>query len=564
MDEKHKGRFCKYPWRYIGIFRDGNVFICCPDFLHVNLGDIKKVSMEEMWNSPKAKNIRASILDGTFTYCNKTLCSEIQGDNLPKKEDVIKSNNEYAKIITDKKLELDSPPDFFHIAFELSCNLKCPSCRSSEFHITKKDIAEYELMMNKILEYVLKWDKKHVITLNLSGGGDPFASKIFKKFLFTFDGANYPNIKFGIQTNGILFDKIAWEKMIKIHNNIRFVVISVDAGSKEVYEKIRVGGDWDKLIDNLKFISKLHQDEKIEEVRLNYVVQKNNFKDMAKFIKLTEIFGFKREFSRILPWYDSPHFNDDMSIFDANRPEFREFINVLKDPVFSSNYINLTNITGFRDLALMELEKENRELFLQYKEKLNKKNIEEQNIQQIWYNYRNYFVNKSEIISLFNTQVVKTKSGLILKFDNIIYKWIECTPEEINIFELECDKKVKKIWYNDKFHYFNENNKIYLFNTEVLKTRSGLVLKFNNALYKWIECTPEEIKIYELECSEEFKKILYDCQIYYINKIDIKSMFNTDVVKINSELFLKYDNTNNKWIKCSAEEIKTYKLKNSS
>ena len=60
--------------------------------------------------------------------------------------------------------------------------------------------------------------------------------------------------------------------------------ISVDAGSKEVYEKVRRGGDWNKLIENFEFISTLE----IPHFGLSMVVQDSNYKDIPKLIEIRD------------------------------------------------------------------------------------------------------------------------------------------------------------------------------------------------------------------------------------------------------------------------------------
>ena len=39
-----------------------------------SVGDISKSSVEDVWNSKQMQEIRRSILDETFSYCNENLC----------------------------------------------------------------------------------------------------------------------------------------------------------------------------------------------------------------------------------------------------------------------------------------------------------------------------------------------------------------------------------------------------------------------------------------------------------------------------------------------------------
>ena len=42
-----QGRFCGNPFRQIDIYEKGNVYACCPDWLHSSLGNLNKSSIEE-------------------------------------------------------------------------------------------------------------------------------------------------------------------------------------------------------------------------------------------------------------------------------------------------------------------------------------------------------------------------------------------------------------------------------------------------------------------------------------------------------------------------------------
>ena len=59
--------------------------------------------------------------------------------------------------------------------------------------------------------------------------------------------------------------------------------ISIDAGSAEVYEQVRRPGKWKNLIENLEWLVEHHR---IDNILLNFVVQKTNFKDLPLFVEL--------------------------------------------------------------------------------------------------------------------------------------------------------------------------------------------------------------------------------------------------------------------------------------
>jgi hypothetical protein len=43
-----------------------------------------------------------------------------------------------------------------------------------------------------------------------------------------------------------------WDSMSNIHAYVKTCEISIDAATKETYEKLRLGGRWDKIIEGLE------------------------------------------------------------------------------------------------------------------------------------------------------------------------------------------------------------------------------------------------------------------------------------------------------------------------
>jgi MoaA/NifB/PqqE/SkfB family radical SAM enzyme len=147
------------------------------------------------------------------------------------------------------------------------------------------------------------------------------------------------NQTFEITTNGLLIKKLLPTANIK--SAISNWSISVDAGSSEVYEQVRRPGKWKNLLENLEWLAKNKQSSK---VTLNFVVQKNNFKDIPAFTKLVQQFQF---YGKMQPlndwgtWNSAPVKNPDAytiqngtfmdhNVADPVHPEHQDFLEVLK------------------------------------------------------------------------------------------------------------------------------------------------------------------------------------------------------------------------------------------
>jgi MoaA/NifB/PqqE/SkfB family radical SAM enzyme len=86
-----------------------------------------------------------------------------------------------------------------------------------------------------------------------------------------------------------MWNKEMWESMPNIHKYVHTCEISIDAGTQDTYEnKTRLGGNWETLLNNLKFISSLP----ISKIKTSFVVQDSNYMEMEEFYNLMySIFG---------------------------------------------------------------------------------------------------------------------------------------------------------------------------------------------------------------------------------------------------------------------------------
>ena len=61
-------RFCATPFQKFDVL-DGSTHLCCASWLSQSAGNLGTASRwEDVWNSPAAQSIRASIFDGSFRY----------------------------------------------------------------------------------------------------------------------------------------------------------------------------------------------------------------------------------------------------------------------------------------------------------------------------------------------------------------------------------------------------------------------------------------------------------------------------------------------------------------
>ena len=287
---------CNYPWNSITIDYLGRVFICrCDGWLPFPVGYVLNFnSIDEIFNSVEAKKIQKSILDKTYDFCATNDC------------DIGKSINE------DNYIDLN-------LTMGISCNLSCPSCRERLMFINdEKLLLEKMSWIEKISSWVSKSDKKVNVRY---GGGDPFASLLYKKTFELF--TKNTNVNFNLMTNGLLI-KNNLQYINDIFNRIHFT-ISIDAAKKETYEKIRRGGNWDQLLENLDYLRSNNK-----RAAAVFVIQIDNFKEIPAFINFCKEYSMTPSFSLVQDWGTWHDFKSHC-VHLPDSPYYEEFLNIIKN-----------------------------------------------------------------------------------------------------------------------------------------------------------------------------------------------------------------------------------------
>ena len=259
------------------------------------------------------QHLQGSITDGTYRYCNENQCAYLKSAVLHGRPDHIQH---------------------LRLAIDDSCNLRCPSCRKGMiFH---KEGSAYNLgirLADKINEWLYHYE--HPIQVHIGSDGDPFASHVYRHFME--QTPERDNIKYSILTNALMFKEFH-TRVPYVINNLQELGVSIDGASKNTYEKLRLGGKWDKINENLECISNLKQKHGFRFI-LHFVVQKDNYHEMEDIMMLGQKYNADRVWlSRIHDWNTFDNFPQH-NIFDQGHPlhtDFKERLARLEQLVGSS------------------------------------------------------------------------------------------------------------------------------------------------------------------------------------------------------------------------------------
>ena len=297
---------CPRPRDTILIDKQGSCYACeCTSWLPQSIGNLQIKSLAEIIGSAMHQHLQASIQDGTYRYCNEHQCSYIKSGAV-----------------------LHGQPEriqHLRLAIDDSCNLRCPSCR--RHMIFHKEGSAYDLgirLADRINEWLHSYE--HPIQVHIGSDGDPFASHVYRYFME--QTPERENIKYSILTNGLMFKEFH-TRVPYVINNLNELGVSIDGATQDTYEKLRLGGKWNKINDNLECIAELKQRHNFRFI-LHFVVQKDNYHEMEDIILLGKKYNADRVWlNKMEDWNVNPNFGD-VNIFQASHPLHEDYTNRLK------------------------------------------------------------------------------------------------------------------------------------------------------------------------------------------------------------------------------------------
>jgi len=332
-EAKYSQYFCAQPFTNAAIDANGEVSLCCAAFLNKRAGNVLENTFPEVWNSESAQELRRSILDGDYTYCIEARCPFLQGEILLQTKKEV-TDPLLRAVIDENMTSLEVGPRELHAAYDTTCNLACPYCRSDYIVLKGEEFSKSERIHQRVVEGALPIAE----TLIVSSQGDPFASKLYSRILRDFDAARFPQLRLRMTTNGILFTPENWASIRAAHCALEHIHVSVNGASKASFEANQRGASWEKLQENLAFISEQCRDNGTKKrfVTLSFIVQQNNYREMPDFVRMVRHFGFDRAHFGMIFQADRTYSDAEfakLAVHWPNHPEHEEFLRVMADPL---------------------------------------------------------------------------------------------------------------------------------------------------------------------------------------------------------------------------------------
>lgn len=321
---------CETMLNHLEILGGGGTRTCCTTFVDQSIGNISNQPICSVWGNMIHRILALSVENHTYSFCKKDMCPYFIGRDSGYNMNLEK---EYKKV--------EDFPSVVAIGYDASCNLKCATCRNNVY-VAKGDEKKELCSISKRLNDEIISKSKFLI---MAGNGELFVSEAYRS-VFCSDAISYPQCV-RILSNGTLFNEKNWNDFkTKVRGKV-LATFSIDAASKETYEKIRIGGKFENIVNNMEFASKLRKKGELSYLRLNFVVQNLNYTEMEDFVRWGLKLGVDEVFfTKILNWgtYTDEQFKE-ISMFEHDgitpKPELQE---VLNRPIMRNRIVDLGTI----------------------------------------------------------------------------------------------------------------------------------------------------------------------------------------------------------------------------
>ena len=343
---------CTVPFTHIEIHARGEVSACCHTWLPKWVGNLLTDTAQEVLDNAERKRIQDNMRYGRFNDCN---------DQCPQLNSILSGKKDYWDIVPISQLDKTLKTAVINIGFsyDISCNLQCPSCRTKLIVWKPDDPTDIDgqrilQIHNRVKDLVkILLDQGRKVSLNITGSGDAFASPLYWNYLLELASAPISNnLIINLKTNGVMMTEENLKDIKALWPRIGYLEVSVDAVNEDTYKIVRKNGNFKKLKRNLEVFDQLKLDGHFPNMydwQTNFIVQKDNYKELAEFVKWQLTFKSKPKIwtNLLAQWH---HINNDtfskMAVWQDSHPEYNNLVEILKDPIFKSPQLKLGNMSS--------------------------------------------------------------------------------------------------------------------------------------------------------------------------------------------------------------------------
>jgi sulfatase maturation enzyme AslB (radical SAM superfamily) len=175
------------------------------------------------------------------------------------------------------------------------CNLACVMCPYTEMH------REKGFMAPEVFRSIIEQIRDHSELVYLYGIGESLLHKRLNEYI---DIASNAGLTTLVSTNGLALTESNARALLS--TSLDYLIVSLDGGTKETYESIRIKGDFDRLVSNIKMLLRLRREMGAKtRIQIQMIVMEANAHEKHLFrglftadeVRQIDMFRFKPVFS---------------------------------------------------------------------------------------------------------------------------------------------------------------------------------------------------------------------------------------------------------------------------
>jgi len=178
-----------------------------------------------------------------------------------------------------KRPKVNGLPVEIGIEITTACNMDCSMCpRQDAIESGKRTLG---FMNRNLFKKIINEIKDFAEIIYLHGLGEPILHPEFFDFLRL---AKKAKLHVGISTNGMTLDRETAEKILM--SNLDYLIFGLDAVKPETYQKVRKGGDFEKVKENIENFLKLKKEKRLKNpfVVIQFIEQETNRGEVKEFL----------------------------------------------------------------------------------------------------------------------------------------------------------------------------------------------------------------------------------------------------------------------------------------
>ncbi len=180
-------------------------------------------------------------------------------DNVISEMEIIKDDKKleylvhrYRYEIFPKKKIIDNFPPCLQIEPSSICNYRCVFCFETDKTFTAKKNGFMGTMKLDLFKKIIDDAEGKIEFISLASRGEPLVSKNINEML-SYTKDKFLNLK--VNTNASLLDEEKCHAILQ--GSVQTIVFSADAAENDLYKKIRVNGDLNKVLKNIELFQNI-------------------------------------------------------------------------------------------------------------------------------------------------------------------------------------------------------------------------------------------------------------------------------------------------------------------